>query len=108
MDFRNDINIDSKINEAEVCRNMGLHQDAVAIYEMVIAELPPHESQQRDRFQKQITLLQKEINSRDKVDPGSITDGYIDIKFFLHLSDQTLLRGFMNLDFTAWKFPLAG
>jgi len=79
MDFRNDINIDSKINEAEVCRNMGLHQDAVAIYEMVIAELPPHESQQRDRFQKQITLLQKEINSREKVDPGSITDGDIDI-----------------------------
>jgi len=75
MDFRSDINIESKINEAEVCRNMGLQQDAVDIYERVIAELPPHESHRRDHLQKQITLLQKEINSRDKVDPGSITDG---------------------------------
>ena len=79
MDFRNDINIESKINEAEVCRNMGLHQDAVKIYERVITELPPHESQRRAQLQKQITLLQKEIDSRERVDPGSITDGDIDI-----------------------------
>ena len=52
MDYRNDIDIESKINEAEVCRNMGLHRDAVEIYERVIAELPPHESQRRDHLQK--------------------------------------------------------
>ena len=66
MDFRNDINIESKLNEAEVCRNMGLHGDAVDI-------------QRRDHVQQQIALLRKEIDNRGKVEPGSISDGDIDI-----------------------------
>ena len=79
MDFRNDINIESKLNEAEVCRNMGLHGDAVEIYEKVIAELPSDDIQRRDHVQQQIALLRKEIDNRGKVEPGSISDGDIDI-----------------------------
>ena len=40
MDIRNDIGVESKINEAEVCSSMGLQQDAIKIYEKVLAELP--------------------------------------------------------------------
>jgi len=77
MDIRN--NIESKINEAEVCRSMGLQQDAIKIYEMVLAELPTHETQRIDQFTRQIRLLQNEHASREKTKPCDIPCGDIDI-----------------------------
>ena len=79
MDIRNDISIESKINEAEVCRNMGLHQDAIRIYEMVLAELPPQESVRRDKYQRQVKLLQKEVEKREEVNVGNLSEGDIGI-----------------------------
>jgi len=79
MDINNDISIKSKVNEAEVCRTMGLHRDAIKIYEMVLAELPPQDSVQRNQYQRQVTLLQKEIENREVANSGNLSDGDIEI-----------------------------
>ena len=79
MDIRNDISIESKINEAEVCRNMGLHQDAIRIYEMVLAELPPQDAVRRDQYRRQVNLLQKEVERREEVNVGNLSEGDIGI-----------------------------
>jgi len=79
MDIRTDISIESKINEAEVCRNMGLHRDAIKIYEMVLAELQPQDSVRRSKYQRQVNLLQKEIENREQVNAGNLSDGDIGV-----------------------------
>ena len=81
MGLGNDISIESKINEAEVCRNMGLHQDALKIYERVIDELSPRDIEPLEQCRKMIQLLQKEIVDREKILPQSIPDGDIDTIF---------------------------
>ena len=50
--------IESKMNEAEVCRSMGLYNDALDIYESIQLIADPEDTQIQDKIQKQISLLQ--------------------------------------------------
>jgi len=47
--------IDSRINEAEVCRSMGLFAEALAIYEKVLPSVSPHQSDIQETIKNRIT-----------------------------------------------------
>jgi type II secretory ATPase GspE/PulE/Tfp pilus assembly ATPase PilB-like protein len=53
--------IDSRINEAEVCRSMGLFAEALAIYEKVLPSISPHQSDTQETIKNRITLMKQEI-----------------------------------------------
>ena len=53
--------IDSRINEAEVCRSMGLFVEALAIYEKVLPAVAPHQSDLQETIKNRITLMKQEV-----------------------------------------------
>jgi type II secretory ATPase GspE/PulE/Tfp pilus assembly ATPase PilB-like protein len=57
--------IESRINEAEVCRSMGLYGDSLSIYESILSIVSPQDSQTQDKIQKRINLLKKEISDTE-------------------------------------------
>ena len=65
--------IESRINEAEVCRSMGLYGDSLSIYESILTIVPPQDSQTQDKIQKRINLLRKEMSDREETKPKSVS-----------------------------------
>jgi type II secretory ATPase GspE/PulE/Tfp pilus assembly ATPase PilB-like protein len=65
--------IESRINEAEVCRSMGLYSDALGIYENILSIIPPQDSQTQDKIQKRINLLKKEMSDSEKTKPKKVS-----------------------------------
>jgi type II secretory ATPase GspE/PulE/Tfp pilus assembly ATPase PilB-like protein/TolA-binding protein len=57
--------IESRINEAEVCRSMGLYGDSLSIYENILSIVPPQDAQTQDKIQKRINLLKKEMSDEE-------------------------------------------
>ena len=57
--------IESKMNEAEVCRSMGLFADSLKIYENILGNVSPEDSQIQDKIQKRIRLLKHEIDTEE-------------------------------------------
>jgi type II secretory ATPase GspE/PulE/Tfp pilus assembly ATPase PilB-like protein len=53
--------IDSRINEAEVCRSMGLFAESLAIYEKVLRAVPGQTPEIKDTILGRIDLLKQEI-----------------------------------------------
>jgi type II secretory ATPase GspE/PulE/Tfp pilus assembly ATPase PilB-like protein len=53
--------IDSRINEAEVCRSMGLFAESLAIYEKVLSAVPVHTPEIKETILSRIDLLKQEI-----------------------------------------------
>jgi type II secretory ATPase GspE/PulE/Tfp pilus assembly ATPase PilB-like protein len=53
--------IDSRINEAEVCRSMGLFAESLAIYEKVLPSVPTNSSDVQETIRNRIDLLKQEI-----------------------------------------------
>jgi type II secretory ATPase GspE/PulE/Tfp pilus assembly ATPase PilB-like protein len=60
--------IDSRINEAEVCRSMGLFAESLAIYEKVLPSVPVHTPEMRETILGRIDLLKQEI-ARENTSP---------------------------------------
>ncbi|MGD9080624.1 MAG: GspE/PulE family protein [Desulfobacterales bacterium] len=58
--------IESKINEAEVCRSMGLFEDSLKIYEKILGSVSPQDAPTHEKIEKRIRLLKKEINSEEE------------------------------------------
>ena len=56
--------IESRINEAEVCRSMGLYDDSLDIYESILSIVGPQDAQVQDKIQKRIHLLKNEIGDQ--------------------------------------------
>jgi len=65
--------IESRINEAEVCRSMGLYGDSLSIYENILTIVPPQDGQTQDKIQKRINLLKKEMADREETKPKEVT-----------------------------------
>jgi type II secretory ATPase GspE/PulE/Tfp pilus assembly ATPase PilB-like protein/tetratricopeptide (TPR) repeat protein len=65
--------IESRINEAEVCRSMGLYGDSLSIYESILSIVPPQDSQTQDKIQKRINLLKKEMSDREETKPKEVS-----------------------------------
>jgi len=65
--------IESKINEAEVCRSMGLFADSLNIYEKILGNVSPQDSQTYDKIEKRIRLLRQEIDSEEQTAPKGVS-----------------------------------
>ncbi|NNL78468.1 MAG: Flp pilus assembly complex ATPase component TadA [Desulfobacterales bacterium] len=65
--------IESRINEAEVCRSMGLYGDSLNIYESVLATVPSQDTEVQDKIKTQISLLKKEIADQEDTDPKGVS-----------------------------------
>ncbi|MBW2450550.1 MAG: type II/IV secretion system protein [Deltaproteobacteria bacterium] len=61
--------IESKINEAEVCRSMGLYDDSLDIYESVLSIVGPQDTHAQATIQKRINLLKNEISEQKEAQP---------------------------------------
>jgi tetratricopeptide (TPR) repeat protein len=61
--------IESKINEAEVCRSMGLFEDSLKIYEKILGTVSPQDTPTHEKIEKRIRLLKQEINSDEETAP---------------------------------------
>ncbi len=61
--------IESRINEAEVCRSMGLFSDSLSIYEKILGHVSPQDTQTHEKIEKRIRLLKQEINSEEQSEP---------------------------------------
>ena len=71
--------IESRINEAEVCRSMGLFADSLSIYEKVLSEVPPQEGDTFDTVKKRIGLLKREIAQSEDTGPKAVSEKEISI-----------------------------
>ncbi|CAB1076458.1 Type II secretory pathway, ATPase PulE/Tfp pilus assembly pathway, ATPase PilB [Olavius algarvensis Delta 1 endosymbiont] len=65
--------IESRINEAEVCRSMGLYSDSLNIYENLLSLISPQDTATRDKIKKRINLLNKEMSDNDKEKSGKVS-----------------------------------
>ena len=58
--------INARINEAEVCRSMGLFSDSLTIYEQILTDVPDSDTQTLEQIKKRITILRQELSNQDK------------------------------------------
>jgi hypothetical protein len=65
--------IESSINEAEVCRSMGLFSDSLSIYEKILGNVSPQDTQTHDKIEKRIRLLKQEIDSYEETGPTGVS-----------------------------------
>ena len=59
--------IEARINEAEVCRSMGLYGDSLDIYENILSLVGPQDDHVQATIQKRINLLKIEIGDQEEV-----------------------------------------
>jgi type II secretory ATPase GspE/PulE/Tfp pilus assembly ATPase PilB-like protein len=67
------IDIESRINEAEVCRSMGLFSDSLSIYEKILGNVSPQDAQTCEKIQKRIRLLKQEIDNLEDSGPKGVS-----------------------------------
>ena len=65
--------IESKINEAEVCRSMGLFEDSLKIYEKILGSVSPQDAPTHEKIEKRIRLLKQEIDTEEDSAPKGVS-----------------------------------
>jgi type II secretory ATPase GspE/PulE/Tfp pilus assembly ATPase PilB-like protein len=65
--------IESKINEAEVCRSMGLLTDSLGIYEKILDSVSSQDTPTHEKIEKRIRLLRKELDTEDETAPKGVS-----------------------------------
>lgn len=65
--------IESRINEAEVCRSMGLFSDSLNIYENVLSQVPAQDAETLETVKKRINILKKEIADTEETKPKGVS-----------------------------------
>ena len=65
--------IDNRINEAEVCRSMGLYSDSLAIYEAILPSIADNGGENLDTIKKRIGLLKQEIEKDELNKPAGVS-----------------------------------
>ena len=65
--------IESRINEAEVCRSMGLYGDSLNIYEDILSFVDSDDSQTQDKIKGRISSLKKEIADQEQTEPPGVS-----------------------------------
>jgi hypothetical protein len=66
--------IDSRINEAEVCRSMGLFAESLAIYEKILPSVMSHNPKVKETICSRIDLLKQQIAKEEAASsPGMST-----------------------------------
>ena len=72
------LDIESKMNEAEVWRSMQLLDDSLRIYEEVLGGLEPHDTTTHAEVENRIRLLKQEISDLEGPKPGDLPHDEID------------------------------
>ncbi|MEJ5359701.1 MAG: GspE/PulE family protein [Desulfobacterales bacterium] len=65
--------IETRINEAEVCRSMGLFHESLAIYEKVLPLVPLEAGDIQERIRSRIDLLRQEIAREESGGGGAVS-----------------------------------
>lgn len=58
--------VDARINEAEVCRSMGLYDESLGIYEQILANLSKDDAGRLENIQSRIAEIRREIADREQ------------------------------------------
>jgi len=70
--------IDSRINEAEVCRSMGLFAESLAIYEKILPSVMSHNPKVKETICSRIDLLKQQIAKEEAaLLAGNVHQGYL-------------------------------
>ena len=85
--MQTNMNIESKINEAEACRTMQLLNDSLQIYEEVLAAVSSQDTSMHAMVENRIRLLRQEISDSEGQKPGEVPDDQID-SIIGRLADQ--------------------
>ena len=80
--MQTNLNIESKINEAEACRTMQLLNDSLQIYEEVLAAVSSQDTSMHAMVENRIRLLRQEISDSEGQKPGEVPDDQIDSIIF--------------------------
>jgi type II secretory ATPase GspE/PulE/Tfp pilus assembly ATPase PilB-like protein len=65
--------IETKMNEAEVYRSMGLNIEAMAIYEQILTDFPELETQKQKNIEQRIAGLRKTIDEQERRDTQNVS-----------------------------------
>jgi tetratricopeptide (TPR) repeat protein len=68
-----EIDIDSKIKEAEVYYSMGLLTESLGVYEQALSDIPEQDPAAREEITGKISVLKKEIVAQDEVDARNLS-----------------------------------
>ena len=73
------MNLESKINEAEIYRSMGLLSESLGVYESVLSDLPASDIDNQDKIKQKISQINREIVEQEEVDKQDISSEDISI-----------------------------
>ena len=65
--------VQTRINEAEVCHSMGLHDEALTIYEQILSSLPDSDTQTMQSVKAKINSIKGEIADREAGDSKRVS-----------------------------------
>ena len=88
--------IDTKLKEAQACHSMGMMNEALQVYEQVLAILPGKDGETHESVVARINLLKKDITDQDEAENQGITQEDISIfkkTLATHDDVPTLLDG---------------
>jgi len=67
------MDIDSRINEAEVCRSMGLFVESLSIYEKILPSVPSQAADVKETIRNRIDLLKQQIAKEEASSAPGVT-----------------------------------
>ena len=65
--------LDARINEAEVCRSMGLYDESLEIYEQILGGIPASDSKILENIKSKIAEVKKEITDQEQKDSTRVS-----------------------------------
>jgi type II secretory ATPase GspE/PulE/Tfp pilus assembly ATPase PilB-like protein len=73
------MNLESKINEAEVYRSMGLLLESLGVYESVLSGLPVSDIDNQEKIKQKISQIKKELVEQEQIDKQDVSSEDISI-----------------------------
>ena len=67
------VDIKARINEADVCRSMGLYDEALDIYKQIISSLPKKDVQTLKTIKAKINEVDKKVADLEKTEPNQVS-----------------------------------
>ncbi|HUT69169.1 MAG TPA: GspE/PulE family protein [Desulfatiglandales bacterium] len=73
------MNLESRINEAEVYRSMGLLLESLGVYENMLSDLPTSDIDDQDKIKQKISQIKKEIDEQEQANKQDVSSEDISI-----------------------------
>jgi type II secretory ATPase GspE/PulE/Tfp pilus assembly ATPase PilB-like protein len=70
---RDNTEMDARINEAEVCRSMGLYDESLEIYEQILDNIPSSNAEAHETIKGRIDGLKREMSAREQTDSKRVS-----------------------------------